>query len=305
MFFITVIAFDNDYIVTFYLFLLLFLSTITDTIVFNLADIITLMNKILRLITTSFFIATIIAGCSAQRSEEPKVEDKNPVDLYQDASEALESASYEKAAEILEALDSRYPFGPHSEQVQLDLIYTYYKTGDIALATANIDKFIRLNPTHQDLDYLYYMRGLVNLSLDEQFFQNLYGVDRSDRDQSHSQKAFKAFNKILKDFPQSQYAKDARQRMIFIKNRLARYEISIARWYFKRNAYIAAINRAKTVLNNYPNTQSIEDALHIMILSYRELNLTTPEQNAMAVLELNYPDSEVVKPNDSWEIFAW
>ena len=305
MFFITVIIFDNGYIVTFYLFLLLFLSTITDTVVFNLADIITLMNKILRLITTSLFIVTFIAGCSAQRSEEPTVEDKNPVDLYQDATTALESANYEKAAEILEALDSRYPFGPHAEQVQLDLIYTYYKTEDVALATANIDKFIRLNPTHPDLDYLYYMRGLVNLSLDEQFFQKLYGVDRSDRDQSHSRKAFKAFNKILKDYPQSQYAKDARQRMVFLKSRLARYEISIADWYLERDAYIAAINRAKVVLNTYPNTLAVEDALQIMILAYRELGLETPEKNALTVLKLNYPNSEVVKRNEDWKIFDW
>ena len=128
------------------------------------------MNKILRLITSTFFTAAVISGCSSQRAQEPKVEDKPPVELYKDASTALESANFEKASEVLEALDSRYPFGPQAIQVQLDLIYAYYKRGEIALATANIDKFIRLNPTHPDLDYLYYMRGLVNLSLDEQIF---------------------------------------------------------------------------------------------------------------------------------------
>ena len=263
------------------------------------------MNKILRLITSSFFIATVISGCSSQKAQEPKVADKPPVELYKDAAIALESANFEKASEVLEALDSRYPFGPHAEQVQLDLIYSYYKRGEIALATANIDKFIRLNPTHPDLDYLYYMRGLVSLSADEQIFQNLYGVDRSDRDQSHSQKAFKAFNKIITDYPQSQYAKDAHQRMIFLKGRLARYEISIAEWYLKRDAYVAAINRAKIVLNNYPDTQSVEQALHIMILAYRELDLETPEKNAMAVLKLNYPNSGEVKREDKWVIFDW
>ncbi|MDA7745771.1 outer membrane protein assembly factor BamD [Psychromonas sp.] len=263
------------------------------------------MNKILRLITTTFFIAIFATGCSSKKSSEPKVPDKPPVELYQDAFSALEAANYEQATDFLEALDSRYPFGPHSEQVQLDLIYAYYKRGEVALALANIDKFIRLNPTHDDLDYLYYMRGLANLSADNQFFQNLFGIDRFNRDQSYSQKAFKDFNHILKYYPESQYAKDAHQRMIYIKNRIARYEISIAEWYIKREAYIAAINRSKTVLNNYPNTESVKDALEIMIQAYRELGLKVPEQNALAVLKLNYPNNRVVKRSERWSIFDW
>ena len=263
------------------------------------------MNKILRLITSTFFIATFLSACSNQKAQGPQIADKPPLELYQDAFASLESANFEEASDILEALDSRYPFGPHSEQVQLDLIYTYYKLGEIALATANIDRFIRLNPTHKDLDYLYYMRGLVNLSLDEQTFQNFYGVDRSNRDQSHSQKAFRAFMKVIRDYPQSQYAKDAHQRMVFLKGRLARYEIAIAEWYLEREAYIAAINRAKTILNNYPNTNSVEQALRIMILAYRKLNLEIPEKNAMAVLKLNYPNSGKVQQETSWNIFNW
>jgi len=246
-----------------------------------------------------------ISACSSKKTQAPKVQDKPPAILYQDAFAALESANFEKASEVLEALDSRYPFGAQADQVQLDLIYTYYKQGEIALAMANIDKFIRLNPTHEDLDYLYYMRGLVNLSLDEQLFQNLYNVDRSDRDQSHSQKAFKAFNTLVTQYPHSQYAKDARQRMVFLKARLARYEVSIATWYLKRDAYVAAINRSKIVLNNYPDTASVEDALKIMILAYRELDLTVPEQHAIDVLKLNYPDAGEVKQDDSWKLLDW
>ncbi len=263
------------------------------------------MNKILRLITTSFFIAIFITGCSSKKSNKPKIADKPPVILYQEASVALETANFEKATDILEALDSRYPFGPHSEQVQLDLIYAYYKRNEMALALANIDKFIRLNPTHKDLDYLYYMRGLTNLSSDDHFFQNLFGVDRFNRDQSYAQRAFKDFNHILKYYPNSQYAKDARQRMVFIKDRVARYEISIAEWYIKREAYIAAINRGKTVLNNYPDTESVKDALEIMIIAYRELGLVEPEKNALAVLKLNYPNSRVVKRSERWTLFDW
>jgi len=263
------------------------------------------MNKNLRLITTSFFISIFIAGCSSKKTAPPKVADKPPVELYQDATIALESANFEKASEVLEALDSRYPFGPHSDQVQLDLIYAYYKRGEMALTLANIDKFIRLNPTHPDLDYLYYISGITRLSGDEQFFQNLFGVDRFNRDQSNSQRAFKDFNKILKYYPKSQYAKDAHQRMIYIKNRLARYEISIAEWYIKREAYVAAINRSKTVLNNYSDTESVKDALEIMIQAYDELELEEPKANALAVLKLNYPNSIVVRRNERWAIFDW
>lgn len=263
------------------------------------------MNKILRLITTSFFIAIFISGCSSKKNSKPKVADKPPVALYQDASVALESANFEKASEILEALDSRYPFGPHSDQVQLDLIYTYYKRNEMALALANIDKFIRLNPTHKDLDYVYYMRGLTNLTVDDQFFQNLFGVDRFNRDQSYSQRAFKDFKHILRYYSESEYAKDAQQRMIYIKDRVARYEVSIAEWYIKREAYIAAINRSKIVLNNYPDTHSVKDALEIMIQAYDELGLEAPKKNALAVLKLNYPDSRIVKRSESWSIFDW
>lgn len=263
------------------------------------------MNKILRLITTSFFIAIFATGCSSKKTNEPTVKDKPPAELYQDASAALESANFEEASEVLEALDSRYPFGPHSEQIQLELIYAYYKRNDIALTLANIDKFIRLNPTHKDLDYLYYMRGITHLSADVQFFQNLFGIERFNRDQSHSQKAFKDFNQILKYYPNSHYAKDAQQRMIFIKDRIARYEISIAEWYIKREAYIAAINRSKAVLNNYPDTASVKDALEIMIQAYEKLDLEVPRKNALAVLKLNYPNSRVVKRNESWTIFDW
>lgn len=263
------------------------------------------MNKILRVLTTCFFIAIFATGCSSKKNNKPQVEDKPPVELYQDAAMALESANFEKAAEILEALDSRYPFGPHSEQVQLDLIYVYYKQDEMALTLASIDKFIRLNPTHKDLDYLYYMRALSNLSVDDQFFQNLFGIDRFNRDQSHSQKAFKDFNFILKNYPDSQYAKDSRQRMVFIKDRLARYEISIAEWYIKREAYIAAINRSKTVLNNYPDTKSVKDALEIMIQAYDELGLKEPKQNALAVLKLNYPNDQIVRRSERWTLFNW
>lgn len=262
------------------------------------------MNNILRLFTISTLIIFTV-GCSSKKNEAPAVDDKPPVELYKDAQKELESANYEKATEVLEALDSRYPFGPHSDQVQVDLIYTYYKRDETALALASIDRFIRLNPTHPDLDYLYYLRGLTHMATDQQLFQNMFGIDRFNRDPTHSLQAFKDFKHLISFYPNSQYALDAQLRMVFIKDRLARYEISIAEWYIQREAYIAAINRSKLVLNNYPDTASVEDALGIMVFAYRELGLVEPRENALAVLKLNYPKSRVVKRSERWTLFNW
>ncbi|ABM04953.1 putative lipoprotein [Psychromonas ingrahamii 37] len=247
------------------------------------------MKKILRLITSSLMIVLLSTGCSSKKAEKPKVDDKPPMVLYEQAKQALESASFEKASDILEALDTRYPFGPHSDQVQLDLIYAYYKRGETAFTLANIDRFLRLNPTHPDLDYIYYMRGLTYISADQQFFQDLFGIDRYNRDPNNAIQAFKDLSRIIKYYPSSEYAVDAQQRIIDLKDRLARYEIGIAQWYLKREAYIAAINRCKIVLNNYPDMPAVEQALEIMIASYNVLGIEEPKMNALAVLKLNYP----------------
>ena len=259
-----------------------------------------MIKKMLKIITAVTCVIFLTTACSSKKSSKPKVPDKPPVELYSDAYRALDSANYEKATEILEALDSRYPFGPHSDQVQLDLIYSYYKQDETALALASIDRFIRLNPTHPDLDYLYYIRGLTHMASDKQFFQDLFGVDRFNRDPTQAIQAFKDFGQVISNYPDSQYAKDARLRSIYIKDRLARYEISVAKWYIKRDAFVAAINRTKTVLNNYPDTDSVQPALEIMIQGYDALGLDEPRKNALAVLELNFPGSRVVKRENRW-----
>lgn len=262
--------------------------------------IITLMKNILRLITISIFAIFLSTGCSSnsKKAAAPKIADRPPMELYSQAKTYLESARFEKAIQVLEAIDSRYPFGPHSDQVQLDLIYAYYKRDSTALALANINRFMRLNPTHQDLDYLYYMRGLTYMATDQHFFQNLFGIDRYNRDPSYSQKAFKDLSHLIKYYPNSPYAVDALQRLVFIKDKLARYEIAIANWYIEREAYIAAINRGKTVLNNYPDTAAVEDALEIMIAGYDALGIEEPKSHALAVMELNFPENKLLKRDD-------
>lgn len=232
-------------------------------------------------------------GCaSAPDDDEILASNKGEDALYQEAKKNLSQGNFNVAANVLSALDSRYPFGPHSHQVQLDLIYSYYKVGKTDEALATIDRFVRLNPNHSDVDYALYMRGLTNMDADNNLFQEIVGIDRSDRDPSKSREAFGDFRKLINKFPDSKYSADAKKRMVFIKNRLAKYEIAIARFYMRREAFVAAANRGRYVLEYYPDSNQIQQALEIMVECYDQLDLQDLKNNALKTLRLNYPDSQ-------------
>ena len=239
----------------------------------------------------------MLAACSSAPEDEDidlVLKNRSAQSLYQEAKEKMIQGNFNVATETLKALDSRFPFGPLSHQVQLDLIYGYYKTGQIDEALATIDRFTRLNPNHSDIDYALYMRGLTNMEVDNNLFQDLVGIDRSDRDPSSSRQAFSDFRRLIEKFPNSKYSADAQKRMLHIKSRLARYEIAIARYYMRRDAYIAAANRGKYVIENYPDTNHVQEALEIMVECYDQLKLDTLKDNAMKTLKLNYPDSSFI-----------
>jgi outer membrane protein assembly factor BamD len=236
-----------------------------------------------------------VAGCSSSDNEEKAVlANMGAQQLYDRAKQSMEVGNFSAAAQTLSALDSRYPFGPLSHQVQLDLIYSYYKSGKNEETLATIDRFIRLNPNHSDVDYAYYMRGLTNMESDSNLFQELMNIDRTDRDPSKSRAAFEDFRRLIQQYPDSKYAADAKQRMVHIKDRLARYEIAIARFYMRRQAYVAAANRGRYVIEHFPNTTQVQQAREIMVSSYEQLGLDELRNNAMKTLKLNYPDSEFI-----------
>lgn len=237
----------------------------------------------------------IMAGCSSTPDDdELKVDNRGADSLYQDAKEKMRQGNFNAATATLSALDSRFPFGPLSHQVQLDLIYSYYKTGKREQAVATIDRFTRLNPNHSDIDYAIYMRGLTNMDSDNNLFQDLVGIDRSDRDPTHSREAFEDFRRLIQKYPDSKYAADAQKRMLFIKSRLAKYEIAIARFYMRREAFVAAANRGRYVLEYYSDTDHVQEALEIMVECYDQLKLDDLKNNAMKTLKLNYPESSFI-----------
>ncbi|TYK64387.1 outer membrane protein assembly factor BamD [Colwellia echini] len=240
-------------------------------------------------------LALSLAGCSSSDEDDlDLVPDKSAQALFVDARNALDRGQYQKAIQILGAIDSRFPFGPVSHQVQLDLIYAYYKSGDAPQGIALADRFLRLNPNNSNVDYALYMRALINLSTEENIFQDVAGIDRDDRDPEASRSAFKDFKTIVTEYPDSKYANDSRMRMISIKSRLAKYELAVAQYYIKREAYAAAANRGRYIIEYFSPSPEVEQALVVMITSYDKLGLKDLRANAMQVLAANYPDNSLV-----------
>lgn len=249
-------------------------------------------NLTLKVMFFALFIG--LSGCSASKTDIEKVPDKSAQALFTDAREALDSGLYQKAIQILSAIDSRFPFGPISHQVQLDLLFAYYKTGNAEQGVALADRFLRLNPDHPNVDYVYYMKALINIDTEENLFQDLAGIDRSDRDPTASKSAFSDLRTIVDQYPDSKYGADARKRMIAIKSRLAKYELAVAKFYFKREAFVSSANRGRYIVEYYSPSAEVEEALMIMVESYDKLGLEKLKTNAKQVLAANYPDNELL-----------
>lgn len=229
-------------------------------------------------------LSLALAGCSSSKDAVP---DNPPSEIYATAQQKLQDGNFKAAITQLEALDNRYPFGPYSQQVQLDLIYAYYKSADLPMAQASIDRFMRLNPTHPNIDYVLYMRGLTDMALDDSALQGFFGVDRSDRDPEHARQAFRDLSQLVQRYPNSQYSADATKRLVYLKDRLAKYELSVAQYYTKRGAYVAVVNRVETMLRNYPDTQATRDALPLMENAYKQMNLTAQAAKVAKIIADN------------------
>ena len=239
-------------------------------------------------------LLTLIAACSSSDDDVTGASKmSNAFKLFEKAQYSMYSGNYRSAVEYLERLDSLYPFGAYSHQAQLNLVYSYYKLSDFATGISSAERFIRQNPRHKDLDYAYYMKGLINFSSETGFGKEIFSAPLSERDASSARKSFDDFAELLRLYPNSKYAKDARQRMIYLRNRLADYELHVAKYYMQRNAYLAAANRAKYVVDHYPKTQAVPRALEMMMISYNLLDLPQLAENSRRVLLLNYPEYKI------------
>lgn len=237
-------------------------------------------------------LASLLSACSWFGGDK-EVPDIPEQQLYNQAIEALERQDYQVAVDKLQMLDARYPFGRYSEQAQLELIYAYHKNYEPDAASVAADRFIRLHPSHENVDYAYYLKGLTAFEQDRTFFERYLPIDISQRDPGAALSSFESFSTLLTRYPDSQYAPDARKRMVFLKNRLATYEINVAHYYMKRGAFVAAANRGRYVVENLKETPAIPDALAVMYQAYTELGMTELANNAKTVLLTNYPDYDL------------
>jgi len=234
--------------------------------------------------------ALALFGCGTLSDDETAGWDAHK--LYSEAKSLMNKKDYEQAIKMFERLEARHPYGRYAQQAQLDIAYAYYKSGEPELAVLAIDRFIRLHPNHTDVDYAYYLRGLINFNEDLGVLGGVVSKDLTQRDPRASFEAFDSFRELVERFPNSKYVADARLRMQYLVNSLAAHEIHVARYYFKRGAYIAAVNRCKSVITQYPNAPSHEEALFLLVASYDKLGLDTLRDDAERVLRQNFPNSK-------------
>jgi outer membrane protein assembly factor BamD len=237
-------------------------------------------------------VATMLTGCAMFKKD--KVDENATVEeLYARAKTSMDKKNWTTAVERLRTLEAKFPYGVYAEQAQLDTIYAYYRNSEPGLAIASADRFIKLNPTHESVDYAYYLKGLASFDEDKSTVGLLLGKnDLSDRDPTLTLNALNAFRDVYTLFPESQYAPRARERVRYLTNTLAQHEIAIAEYYYSRGAHVAVVNRAKGVVEEYPDTPAVEKALALLLFSYTTMGLEELAKDSRSVLELNFPDSQ-------------
>ena len=231
-----------------------------------------------------FLLFTLVA-CSSDPSKEDNL---SADELYTKAEEAMQDKSYEKAVKQLETLQSRFPYGRYAQQAQMEIAYAYFKHSEPAPALGALDRFVKQYPNSPHLDYVFYLKGLINFNENiNSMMGTLFSQDPSERDPVSLRESFDAFKELVTRFPDSKYTQDARIRMQYLLDTLANGDIHVASYYLKRGAYVAAVNRAKNVLINYPQTPQSRDALQIMVQAYDAMGMKDLRDDAQRVLDLN------------------
>ena len=250
-------------------------------------------------LSVGLLITLLLNACALFGDPTPVDETKgwSVEKIYEAAQSKMRDGNYQKAISYFQKLESRYPNASYAAQAQLEIAFAYYKRQEPASSAAAADRFISLHPNHPNLDYAYYIKGLAMFN-QRGIVQKLTRQEISDRDPQTLRASFAVFKELVTRFPTSRYEADATQRMIYLTNQLATHELHVARYYMKRRAYLAVVKRAQYVLEYYPNTPSVEEALALMVEAYDALGLQTLKADTKRVLEQNYPD-RANKPSDS------
>ena len=243
-----------------------------------------------RIGTTALLLGLATLALSGCGRRDNTIEDAGPEALYERGYEAMESSNYPGAIQYFRALEGSYPFSPETRQAQLDLIYLYYRSQQPEEAIDAAEEFERENPTHDRVDYCLYMRGIVLFDQAPNVLEKLFRVDLSVRPPKDTMRSFSIFQELIRRFPNSEYVPDARQRMVFLRNRLTEYENHVAQYYIERGAYVAAVNRAKYALEHYPEAPQLEKTLQIMVVAYEQLGMTDLANDTRRVLRASFGD---------------
>ncbi|WP_353352239.1 outer membrane protein assembly factor BamD [Oceaniserpentilla sp. 4NH20-0058] len=253
--------------------------------------------RILLILLASF----ILVACSNSQKRPNELTER---EIYQKAIEAIESENYFLAVETLQELENQYPFGNYSEQAQLEMIFAQYSAQELEGARASAERFIRLHPENSNVDYAYYLKALSTYELGLSLVERYFADDESQRDPQPARESFQEFSELIQKFPESEYAADARQRMIYLRDRLAQNEVHVANYYLKRHAYLAAANRGKVIVESYQGTSHVADGLAIMVEAYELLDQQDLANKSLAVLKANFPQHKQLS-NGTFEHSGW
>lgn len=248
----------------------------------------------MRSVAASLFLAgaVLLSGCGLLPDKVDETTGWSANKLYSEAKASMTDGGYDKAIQYFEKLEARYPYGRYAQQAQLEVAYAYYKQQEKASAVAACDRFIRLHPGHPNVDYAYYLKGLVNFNEDLGLLGYVSNQDLTERDPRAAKESFDAFRELVTKFPESRYTPDATARMNYLVNALASHETHVATYYLNRGAYVAAINRAQESIKTYPDAPANEEALFIMIKGYDLLGMNDLRDDTERVMRKNFPNSE-------------
>jgi outer membrane protein assembly factor BamD len=247
----------------------------------------------------------LAAGCGLLPEAEDETIGWSANKLYAEAKSAMGEGTFDKAIKYYEKLEARYPYGRYAQQAQLEVAYAYYKQQEKPQALAACDRFIRLHPNHPNVDYAYYLKGLVNFNEDLGLLGHVSMQDMTERDPKAAQESFEAFKALVQKFPESKYAKDSSLRMAYLVNALASHEVHVARYYMQRGAYVAAANRAQSSIKTYPDAPAVEEALFVLVKAYDAMGMNDLRDDAERVMRKNFPNSEYYKRGLNRDVPWW